>query len=364
MEHDISLDEFIGIIKWDKNKFYRNIKKICSNYQLDQWKFKGAGVEKKEDLLKGDSTYVFKKEWKDLAIILFKMYEFNPYSRSNSVINSKAGAFEKLLDYNKETLKLVDSINQKALRREIQLHPTYLATIMETKAMTSVSDKISLLLGCLNNVSIETRTSFWVSIEKIMNDLIIQLHLSEVEMKETIDLEKGDLYRDLLYGECEFNSLDKFVAEVLKKEMDMEYTSKRSAYFEQYEEANIDLDEIFQNIYKDTPEEQKAINDKFESLIGDDILAKVYDDFSEIYTETKIREACALVGESTTIDETLNEYISRLEQHKNEDESRSIVRLKHIKPRIKNIDDNKTKFKQVAENVLTELNAAIIDRKE
>ena len=71
-DHDLKLNEFLKYIGWKKSTFYDNLDKIFGEdgvYKIPKYLFKkvGRAKGKREDLIKDENEFIFKKEWAGLC---------------------------------------------------------------------------------------------------------------------------------------------------------------------------------------------------------------------------------------------------------------------------------------------------------
>lgn len=358
----MNFKNIIELLGWSKNKFYDNIDRICSKeaYGINRSKFTKAGVIK-EDYEKEDKNFCFKEQWKDMALVLFTMFVKNPFYRENSTANSIT--LGKIIEYNTDCLRLVEEKLPDYQRREIQLHPVYAATLIETKAMKKISEKVQFLLTSLSEMPIEARTEVWVNFDKLINHQLIQSYLSSLDTKKKIEEGKGKLFKKQLYGEYEHISLDKYLAQVLEKEMDAEFVKDRDAISELYVQSQKELDKRYMDICEDTPEEIEAINRMYEGSGLDGLIQRTQDKMIENLIEERLTEAAKMIEDSTSIDSTIDEIISDLEKAGGINNKNQIEKLKGVKAITSKNAKDIQKFSSIADKILCELNYNIINRK-
>ncbi|KAB7666037.1 hypothetical protein [Bacillus sp. B1-b2] len=352
---DYNVKQFYEAVGWSKATFYRRIKEIFCTYDLDHWKFRKAG-EEKEDPTKGDTTFIFKSEWRELAELLCKLYDENPYFRANTDIEKLS--LNDLMNFNKDTLKKIENLSDEQLRYEIMLHPAYLASIAETKALKGVTERISFLLRSVEGVSIETRTAFWLHFANMLNKVVVDMYLFEIDTKEKIEQEKGP-FKDVLFGELEVNSLDFLVAEFLKKMQDKEHAAKREDVTQLYDESEKQLDELVAS--SDSPDEQRRVNEMFERLIGDDVINEIKISRIRNQVKEKLTQAAELGSQVEGIDKTIERYISTSEESENQ---KAVGQLMEVQEKIKSLQSQQEKYIAVAETLLYKVNATITDRRK
>ena len=358
----MNFKEFIELLGWSKNKFFDNIEKICSKevYNIDIGRFRKSGATK-EDYEKDDKNFWFKEQWKDIAYVLFTMFVDNPFYRKNSTADSIS--LENIIKYNIDCLKLVEQQLPDYHRRQIQLHPVYAATLIETKAMKKVSEKIQLLLSSLSKMPVEARTEIWVNFDKLINHQLIQSYLSAICAKEKIEEDKGELFKNQLFGEYEHISLDKYLAQVLKKEMDIEFIKERDTIGELYVEAQKDLDKMYMDICEDTSEEIEAINRMYEESGIEELLMKTREIMIENLIKERLTKASKMIEDSTSVDSTIDEIIKDLEKADGAHNKKQIEKLEEVKAIVSKNSKDIEKFSSIADKILCELNYNIINRK-
>lgn len=349
------MKQFYEAVGWSRATFYRRIEEIFSTYDLDHWKFRKAG-EEKEDPAKGDNTFVFKGEWRELAELLCKLYDENPYFRANTDVEKLS--IHDLLNFNKDTLKKIEKLSDEQLRYEIMLHPAYLASVAETKALKEVTGRISFLLKAIESTSVETRTAVWLHFAKMLNELMVDMYLFEINTKEKVEEEKG-VFKDVLFGEFEVNSLDFLVAKFLKKEQDKEHVMKKEDVIERYFESEQELDKLVASF--DTQEEQQRINEMFEQVIGDDFIEEMRKSMVRAEVKHRITQAASLGSKVENIDQTIQRYIESCEGDENQ---KAIDQLMEVQEKIKSLQSQQDKYIAVAETLLYEVNASIMDRRK
>lgn len=360
-KEDMNFKEFIELLGWSKNKFFLNIKKICSEevYDININKFKKAG-EEKEDYSQDERNFCFKSEWIDIAYVLFTMFVDNPFYRSNKSVDSVS--LEQMIQHNKDCLGLVDQELSDYHRRQIQLHPTYQATLMEAQAMGNVSQKIQLLLTSISKMPVETRSGIWMNLDNLINHQLIQIYLSNLDAKEKYEKSKDELYKNQLYGEYEHISLDKYLAQVLKKEMDEEFVSERQGLGEDLEKAVQELDDMDIEVSGDTTEDMEYINEIYEALGLRDLTLKIKSADIENNIIEGLVQASEIIGDGESVEDTVDDIISAIKDSDSENQQRDIDKLNEIKIMIGKDLREIEKFSSVVDKVLRELNYNIINR--
>ncbi|WP_297426067.1 hypothetical protein [Clostridium sp.] len=358
---DMGFKEFIELLGWSKNKFFENIKRICSKevYDIDIGKFRKSG-ETKLDYEKDDKNFCFKDGWKDLTYVLFTMFTDNPFYRKSTKANNVT--LESIIKYNTDSLKMIEQELPNYQRRQIQLHPVYEATLIETKAMKNVSEKIQLLLATISKFPIETRTELWVNFDKLINYQLIQSYLSTIEAKEQFGKEKGELFKNQLFGEYEHISLDKYLAEVLKREMDDEFIKERDSIGKMYSEAQQDLDNIYMSVCEDTPEQIEVINNMYDDLGLDKLLDNFEGWKTDQFIKERLTEAANMIENNTSVDNTIDEIINELKKSNEEHSKEQIKKLQEIKGIISDNSKDIENFSNIADKILCEINYNIINR--
>ncbi|MBV4429542.1 hypothetical protein [Clostridium tyrobutyricum] len=356
-EEDMNFKDFIKSLGWSKNKFYDNIKRMCSKevYDIDINNFRKAG-KAKLDYKKDDRNFCFKKEWKDIAYVLFTMFSENPFYRKNSTAESVN--LNDIIEYNKKCLKVVADKLPKNFRRETQIHPVYTSTIMETGIIENISTKIKLMFDCISKLPIEKRVEMWLNLDNQINEVIIYYYLSSYIDKKDMDNSKGEEFKNQLFGEYENISLDKYMAQVLKNEMNSDFVKERDAIIKKEEDYWKALDNFAMSF--DSPEEIKAVNESWEKNIGEENYKKMQEERLENEVKIRLKYAHDVVNMNTSIDSTIDKHIESIKnEEQNETNKEFIKRLKEL--REMNKDD---KFKNISDRILCELNYGIINRQE
>ncbi|RMD02324.1 hypothetical protein D9O40_06720 [Clostridium autoethanogenum] len=352
---DMNFKDFIKLLGWSKNKFYANIEKMCSKevYDIDINEFRNAG-KAKLDYEKDDRNFCFKKEWKDIAYVLFTMFSENPFYRKNSTVQSVN--LDDIIKYNKKCLKLVADKLPDNFRRETQIHPVYISTIMETEIIENISKKIQLMFDCVSRLPIEKRVELWMNLDNEINEKIIYYYISSYIDKKDVDDSKGELFQKQLFGEYQNVSLDKYMAQVLKNEISSEFVKNRDKVIKERDDLYKMLDQIAMLL--DSPEEIKAVNERWEKEIGEEKHKKMQEELLENEVKQRLDDAHKMVSINTSIDGTINKYIKMLKNDKQDETKKEFIkRLEELKEMNKN-----NKFKNISDRILCELSYGIINR--
>lgn len=361
-ERDLNLEEFLSEIGWSKSKFYENIKNICSEevYNIEIGKFKKAGRDK-EDYTTDERHFCFRKEWYEIAYVLFSLYTDNPFYRKNS--NSESVTFKEILEYHKNSLMIVEEELPDYYRKQTMLHPVYLSTLTEIKMMENISNKLSMLLTLGSKMPIEIRTNMWKTLNCVIDVTLIDSYMYGLNLKEALDIEKGDLYKNQLFGEVEHISLDKFIAHTLKQEMDEDFVKEREELNKKYAEAQDLLDDIYIKESGDSEEYVKMVKEKFIELNMQEKLDEAQE-YIDKMTIDNCRMKAIEIGEfDTSIENSIDKMINELEKIEDTSKKETIEKLEKIKAIvIKNLEDYKVN--SATEKFLSELNYKIMNRRD
>jgi len=362
IEKDLNFQEFIDILGWKKSKFFENIGPICSKdvYDIDVGNFRIAGKTKVE-YTKNEINFCFKKEWADLALVLFKMFEKNPYYRVNSKASNRS--LEEVVKYNEYCLNLIDKELPIYQRQQIQMHPVYEATFIEKKIMEELSNRINTLLLVTSNMPIETRTEFWLSFNELINYNLINSYLVGMQTKEKMDAEKGDRFKKLMHGEYTYKCLDFYVADVLKREMNQSAETERKKLFDVLNEERKALDEIEIKESGDSPEFIRAVDDHWAKIDGERLVQLKNTAVLEAIRRKRRKEALGLLGSRLNLASTVNKLIEELSSPETDSDQQIVKHLNEIKKIInqKNVSDDG--FKTATTQMLKELNYGILNRR-
>lgn len=353
---DLNLNEFLKEVSISPKTFYRYMNELCAIYGFDRWKFKVAG-ESKEDLYKNDNNYIFKKEWNHLAIALFKIYNINPYYTSSK--NPSNISLDEIYNFNKKAIDIIDQLEPLEKKYELQLHPTYLNTITENKSLSLVQQKFSLLLRVLGTLPIESRCILWTNLDSIINDLIIQLYLKSFEIKEYIEMEKGELFKEFLYGEFEYNNIMDYLAESLKREMNSNFIERKNIFSKNYYEAESEVDNLLREVLKESSDGDRF--DDEENIINrchNEIIKPLLDNEKAKEVKNKIKYASEIASKSKSLTDYLEDYIKN-EKRKNSVNKPILNRLEGLQEILAEIE-RESSFNEVAKKTLTELNSKIM----
>jgi len=354
---DLKLEEFIKVLGWNQNKFYENVRRICSEdvYNIDIGKFKKAG-ETKEDYYNDERNFCFKKEWSDIAILLFKMFAENPYYRANSKPTS--ASLDSVIEYNEKFLEAIKNEINKYNSLEIQLHPAYSSTYAETLAMKKVKEKIQLFFTLISKVPIESRANMWLELSNKIDEIIIKNYVLSKQAKEEVEKDKGELFKNQMYGEYEHISLDKYIAQLLKNEMNptfreerLEINRKKHVWMKIFDKVSIRLDSV---------EEVNKVNKIWNQTNGErnKIVSKINELEIEIKKQLKDKEN--LVNRITDINENIDRVI---ENQKKFGDTENVKILKELKETLLKTNNSIGDFEKVIENVIQEVNFNVMNRK-
>lgn len=359
MDKDLTIKEFIKMLGWSEKKFYNNIELMCDKnvYDIDIGSFKKAG-KTKEDYIGDENTYSFRKEWNDLALLLFRMYSDNPYFRANS--NARKVSIDSVIEYNTKFLKAIHEDLNTYNSLEIQLHPVYTYTIIETYAMKKVKEKIELFLYSISKMPVEARAETMLELNDKLDDIIINSYISYSNIKENIEHDKGQLFINQLYGELENISLDKFVAQVLKKEMDNEFRNERKQLNNKAQKMRNNIDDFFM---ENEPKELVERVNEFWNKDIEDVMSSCKINILESIVRENINKAKEKVERSSDILKKINKLINYEKDHKTLKTKKRLKRLEELKEIISHSIENKTDFAIIAENLIQEINFSIINRK-
>lgn len=356
---DLTLKEFIKLLGWSERKFYDNIELMCQKdtYDIDIGAFKKAG-KTKEEYIKDENSYDFKKEWNDIALLLFKMYSENPYFRGNR--NARKVSIDSVIEYNTKFLKNIRNDLNTYNSLEVQLHPVYTYTVVETYAMRKIKEKIELFLYSISKMPIEARAETMLEFNRKIDEIIINSYVNYGEIKEEIEDEKEVLFKKQLYGELENISLDKYIAQVLKREMSAEFRKERDELNKKAQEIRDSIDNFVMSL--DSKEEIEAVNKFWEQYGDDDVLKLLKEKILKKQIEENIKIAKIKVENSSNIEKKIDELIVNENKNKTLKTKKRLKRLNELKNMICQ-DSNKTDFEKIAENLLQEINFSVINRK-
>lgn len=353
---DLNLKEFLKKIGWNENKFYKNIGVMCSKdvYDIDIGNFRKAG-KTKEDYFDDEKNFLFKKEWNDLAILLFKMFGESPFFRSNSKATS--ASLDSVVEYNNKFLKAVENEINTYNSLEIRMHPVYYSTKVETLAMEKVKEKIQLFFSIMSEVPIESRANMWLEISNRIDEVIIKNYVWSKQAKEEGEKDKGELFKTQIYGEYEHTSLDKYIAQVLKNEMNSDFTKERLDINKEIHKWKVVFDKVAMIL--DGEENVNNINELWEKNNGEKkkIINKKYEFETQI--ENQLKEKENLVNKCTDINRTIDIFI---QNQIDCGHSENVDILKELKCAINKKDSNNS-FKPVIENVIQQVNFNVMNRK-
>lgn len=360
-QYGLNLKEFLNEIHWGKDKFYDNLK-IMENddcYGLKRELLKKAG-EIKEDYEKDDNNFLFRDRWKDLAIVLFKMFDKNPYYKSNS--NANSVDIMGILDYMDYSIKLIDDKLPDFYKYSIELHPVFQYTVMERNLIKLLVGKIQNLLSIMSKYSIEQRVELFIRLNKSIDVEVIYNQLNCYEAIEEINENRDILFKRQLYGEFQFGSLDTFIAEVLKKEIDDEFIEERINICEEKNKKRNYLNNIFDEGM--TKEEKIKIDELWISLGMDEYMDMQKNILNTQEVNIKLQENKDRVLNETDINRSIDELIRNIKNSENiNNKENKLNILEEIKKDIYNNEGGDESFKDISEMVIKELKYNILKRR-
>lgn len=268
-DKDLTLIEFCDKIGWKRKekRYYELVDSVCECYGLDLDVFKMSD-ESQRDYIKEDHKFRFKKEWNDLAAVLFSMYDKNPYNKkANS--NENSASIDQIIKYYEDCIQLVETKLPDFHRKYIQLHNVYQATLMEITHLGMVQEKLQLLFSVLGKIPVELRSILWIELIKTIDNLTVEAYHTLFVEKEKLELNKGP-YNKQLYGDLKHNSIDYLVAEMLDNEMSQDHLDDRQNLIDNYNKARKQLDDYFEE--QDPPEVRNAVNKFAEENNIDEII--------------------------------------------------------------------------------------------
>ncbi len=292
-DNDLNFKEFMELMGLkDRKKLLELIKRICENeeYDLEPGNFKKAGKDK-EYYVGDENTYQFNKEWKDIAYVLFSMYEKSPFYRKNRTLKGKD--LTEMVEYNKYCMELVKEELSDYSRRRIESHPVFLATFFETEIMEHLSKQMSYTFEIVSKMPIESRICFFEKLNSSMNISLIETQIEKTSIKKEFEEMNTGVYEGLIHGDYEHRGLDKYLASFLKKEMDESHRKKYEEYTKKYKEARDEIDENYKKISGDTEEEVKFINKVYNKHVTPIINGEDITD----YQSKEIEELVKFIGE-------------------------------------------------------------------
>lgn len=355
-DKDLNFEEFIEKIKWNKNKFIENIDIMCSKdvYDIDKWKFKKAG-SKKEDYNKEELEYCFKKEWSDIALLLFEMFGKNPYFRKNCKVTSVN--LDSIIQYNQEFLDNIEEKLNIYTSLEIMLHPVYEATYTEKLVMEKVKEKLNLFFSIMSQEPVEARANMWIKLSEKIDELIITNYVLSKKAKNQLEKDKGQVFKNQLYGEYENVSLDKYLAQLLKREMDEEFRKERISINNKKIKIMKVLDRVAMEL--DSEEEVNNINERWNSFKQEKNRSENIITMYKEIIERKLKNAKKKVEIFTDINNNIDRLIGYEQEN---DGSENVLLLNQLKEEIAQIEGN-MKFEESVEELLQHMNFNVLNRK-
>lgn len=352
---DLNYKEFLKLTGIDNSKLSRDIKKACDKdaYDIDIGKFKKAG-ESKEDYSSGERDYLFKKEWSDIASLLLKMFGENPYYKSNSKPTS--ASLDSVIYYNQKYFKAIENEINEYNSLEIRMNPVYYSTYTETLALKKVKEKLQLFFSLMSEIPVESRANMWLELSHSMDNIIIQNHLFSEKAKRKAQEEKGELFKNQLYGEYEYTSLDKYIAQVLKNEMDSNFREERLDINRKKHEWMKIFDRV--SMVLDGEEEVNRVNGKWNEESEKKLVINKKKKLEE-KIEKQLKNKEDLVNKITDINIKIDKLIKNAE-NLNDKESVSI--LKELKETLSKKNYATDNFGEAAENVIQEINYNVMKK--
>lgn len=355
-DKDLNFKEIIEKIHWNKNKFIENIDIMCSKdvYDIDKWKFKKAG-SKKEDYYKEELEYCFKKEWSDIALLLFEMFGKNPYFRKNCKITSVN--LDSIIQYNQEFLDNIEEKLNIYTSLEIMLHPVYEATYTEKLVMEKVKEKLNLFFSIMSQEPIEARANMWIKLSEKIDELIIADYVLSKKAKNQLEKDKGQVFKNQLYGEYENTSLDKYLAQLLKREMDEEFRKERISINNKKIKMMKLLDRVAMEL--DGEEEVNRVNEMWNNSKQEKKRVEEMITMYKKIAKGKLEKAKNKVERLTNINNNIDRLI---EYEQKNDGLENVILLNQLKEEIAEIESN-MKFEESVKELLQHINFNVLNRK-
>lgn len=355
---DLNINEFLQLLHWERKKFYKNIDNICSEevYDIDKGQFKKAGTTK-DDYKKGENTYCFKKEWVDLAYVLFSMYDKNPYYRSN--VDVESVSINDIIDYYNECINLIENKLPPFQRREVQLNPVYSATLEEISHLNIIKDKFQLLFTVASKLPVESRVSFWKEIELSIDQLAIMTYYKKMEYSDKLNNEKGAIFRDQLYGEFVNKSIDNLIAQTLKNYMNKRFQQDRKDIMD-FSQHLLEVAGKFAELL-DTPETINAVNNEWKQKNGQKIVEEMQDKMFD--QEIKEIQGRAKSVVETDIDSAVNALITCYKNFPSGISKEQEKLLKIAGDMVKEDIESNRQYKNTAESILKGISFDINNRR-
>lgn len=353
---DLTVNEFCKKCGWKRRgDYYDLVESICRAYDLDQDAFVKSD-DSQLDYIKDDHAHRFKKEWNDLAYVLFSMYTENPYKNLNSTENS--ATTEDVLTYYKKYIKKIDELSDFH-RKNVQLSNEYQATLLEITHLGLAQKKFQLLFTMAEKFPIELRSALWIDLIKLIDKLAVSYNYYNLLVKKNIECEKVP-YNKQLVGDLECGSLDQLLAKMLKNEMDHDVLLDRESLINEYNEAVNELDEIF--MANDPPEFQQLVNKFFEENNIEAKLQEAGNPLAEMTIERIKRSATTV--KAPTIDEIVQEaIISNNNNGKPLDEDKLRLAGELVKAQMEEGQENE-KNKKLAEDALKTISFSVNKREK
>ncbi|MGG5769304.1 hypothetical protein [Bacillus wiedmannii] len=236
IDKDLSLKDFLKEIGWDKRKFHYHREFIQDRYNLNLELFKKGSnnTEKHSD----EDHYSFKKEWNELAIMLYKLYDKSPFKAKGK--NIEKLDLETLLQFQNDSINLIHGL-EKEYVSELLGHPAFHSAIVEINALDDVIKKYDLLMQGIESVSIETRAMFWIYLSESLNEMLIKLQQIDLYGKNRTKNEMAG-FESFTFSDYKHKSLDFLIASYLNKLLQKENFIERNQFKNDVQEANKILD--------------------------------------------------------------------------------------------------------------------------
>lgn len=274
-QKDLTLNQFVKQVGWSKRKFHRHREQIAERYKLDLELFK-KDRGRKEEPVQDDDHYLFKREWNELAVALFKMYDQSPFKGKGKDIEKLS--LEKLMHFQKYAVSIIAEMGE-GHAAELLGHPAFHSAIIESYALQDVVGKYDMLMQAIESVSMETRSMFWVYFSKQLSEMLIMLYRIDLYGKKQTEKEMVG-FEAFTFSDYKHKSLDFLIAAYLKKFLQEETPMERECFEKTYNEAVVHLDNHISD-------EEKAWIDK----LWKDDHEKIYRQFAQQSAHEQIREA-------------------------------------------------------------------------
>ena len=353
-DHDLKLNEFLKYIGWKKSTFYDNLDKIFGEdgvYKIPKYLFKkvGRAKGKREDLIKDENEFIFKKEWAGLAIVLVKIYKANPMYKSNS--SYKKLTLEKYMEYNKFCLEEIERLPIYQ-RQIIQQHPIYYSMIQECICLSHIQKTVYGFLRSMIDMPIEGRVHTLLELDKNIKNFLVHMWGQQLVDKDRIENQKpiyeGLYYEELnelQYGDYEHNYIDKFIEQYLMKEMDENHVKKRDILHDLYLENALLIDR------GDLNEDEKSMNELINTT------------YLEIDIQNKMDQAKQIGNNMVSYERLAKEYLTRNRSVLTQEQCHAIIDfVQTVNLYEKEFNHSFHDEKEVVEKMFSATNANIIRR--